>query len=598
MSRRIKKGCYLKKAYLRPAKTIMMIKRLMVILCLISFSSTAQVCTIDFTQTSPGIYPDTMPVGNVNQYYDEDITFVLPLDTQGFDFTNFHILSIALPVGLSWECNNSASNCDYNPQVNQYGCVNVYGTPLLAGQYQVVVSVIADLTIASGIPSSFSVFMEILPASVSTTNNGFSMIGSTGCTPQTVEFTNNNPGLMGYSWDFGNGNTSTAENPTPQVYTTPGDYPVHYEAWSALDTIDVYTLSDVTIQSMSGYGGGFPSYDDPDPYYIIYENGAIFSQSGVYGDTMLPVSWSPGVLLDPAQSYTIEIWESDAGEVLFGADDFMGSAPLNINGCTGCAVGTSVIDYSITHQQILPTPSVISIDTVHISAFPTIPTVTWDSIAHTLYANDLGDNYQWYFNGGPVVGATDTSHVVQNSGLYHLVAINLNGCVSFSDTTLAIYCDTAFVPQTTMNAAGNLIVLNAGQSAIQWFVDGMPIQDDTLDVCVPTIDGDYSVTLTDVYGCSSSSAPQAVTNGLIQLTDLKWEIFPNPAGNFVRIRVGEMTEVDQIEIVDMLGRTLVRSEGFIGEQQVDLNELNNGSYIVRIQAADRVYTKSLLIHKK
>lgn len=576
----------------------MMIKRLLVILCLIPLSSTAQICTIDFNETVPGIYPDTMPVGTVNQFYDEDITFVMPLDTQGFDFTNFHILSIALPVGLSWECNNSASNCDYDPQVNPYGCVNVYGTPLLAGQYNVDVTVIADLTVASGIPTSFSVFMEILPASVATTNNGFGMVGSTGCTPQTVDFTNNNPGLLGYTWDFGNGNMSTAENPAPQIYTIPGDYAVHYEAWSALDTLEVYTLTSVTIQSMTGYGGGFPSFDDPDPFYIIYENGVIFSQSGVYGDTTLPVTWPAGVLLDPAQSYTIEIWESDAGEVLFGADDFMGSAPLNINGCTGCAVGTSVIDYTISYQQILPTPSVISIDTVHISGFPTVPTVTWDSIPHTIWANDLGDNYQWYFNGSPITGATDTSHIVQNSGLYHLVAINSNGCVSFSDTTLAIYCDTAFVPQTTMNAAGNLIVFNSGNSEIQWSVDGVPLQDDTLDVCVPAVSGDYTVTLTDIYGCSSTSVPQAVTNGLADLTDLKWEMFPNPAGNFVRIRVGETTQVDQIEVLDMLGRILVRSEGFIGEQQLDLNELTNGSYIVRLISADRIYTKSLLIHKK
>ncbi len=576
----------------------MMINRLLLILCLIPLTSSAQICTIDFTETVPGIYPDTMPVGNVNQFYDEDITFVMPLDTQGFNFTNFHILSIALPVGLSWECNNSATNCDYDPQVNPYGCVNVYGTPLLAGQYNIDVTVIADLTITSGIPTSFSVYMEILPASVATTNNGFGMVGATGCTPQTVDFTNNNPGLLAYSWDFGNGNTSTAENPAPQVYTVPGDYEVNYQAWSAIDTLEVYTLTSVGIQSMSGYGSGFPSFDDADAFYIIYENGSIFSQSGIIADTEPPVSWPASVLLDPAQSYTIEIWESDASEPLFGADDFMGSAPLNINGCTGCAVGTAVVDYSISYQQILPSPSVISIDSVFISGFPTIPTVTWDSIPHTLSSNDLGDIYQWYFNGSPITGATDTTHIVQNSGLYHLVAINANGCVSFSDTTLAIYCDTAFIPQITMNAAGNLIVLNAGTSQIQWLVDGITLQDDTLDVCVPSVSGNYTVMLIDTYGCSSISAPQAVTNGLADLTNLKWEMFPNPAGNFVRIRVGESTRVDEVQVFDMLGRTIYRTEGFTGEHQLDLTNLNNGSYIVRLISADQVYTKSLLIHKK
>lgn len=560
--------------------------------------SNAQICTIDFTQTVPGIYPDTMPVGTVNQFYDEDITFVLPLDTQGFDFTNFHILSIALPVGLSWECNNSASNCDYDPQVSQYGCVNVYGTPLLAGQYNVDVTVIADLTVASGIPTSFQVYMEILPANVGTTNNGFSMLGSAGCSPQTVEFTNNNPGLLAYAWDFGNGNASTAENPTPQIYSTPGDYQVNYQAWSNLDTLDIYTLTNVNIQSMSNYGGGFPSFEAADAYYIIYENGSIFNQSGVIADTDPPVSWNTSLTLDPSNSYTIEIWESDAGEIGFGADDFMGSAPLNLNGCVGCAVGTSVIDYSVSYQQILPTPSVISVDTVSVSGYPVVPTVTWDSIPHTLTSTDLGDSYQWYFNGSPITGATDTAHVVQNSGYYHLVAINGNGCVSFSDTTLAIYCDTAFVPQIVVNGAGNLIVMNAGTSDVQWFVDGNVLPDDTLDVCVPLIGGDYTVMLIDEYGCSSTSAPQTITNSLVDLSGFEWQLYPNPAENVVKIRVDEFIQVDDVELLDMLGRVVLKGSDFSGEYEFDLSGLNNGSYMVKLISEDRIFTKSLLIHKK
>ncbi len=575
-----------------------MIKRLLIIVCLLPMFSNAQVCNIDYSQTSPGIYPDTMPSGMVNQFYDEDITFVLPLDTQGFDFTNFHILSISLPVGLSWECNNAASNCDYNPQVNQYGCVNVYGTPLLAGQYNVDVTVIADLTVATGIPTSFSVFMEILPASVSTTNNGFSMAGATGCSPQTVDFTNNNPGLLAYSWDFGNGNTSTAENPVPQIYATPGDYEVNYEAWSTLDTLEIYTMTNLTIQSMSNYGGGFPSYENADAYYIIYENGAVFSQSGVIADTDPPVSWSTSLVLDPANSYTVEIWESDAGEIGFGADDFMGVAALNLNGCVGCAVGTSVIDYSISYQQILPTPTVVSVDTVHVSGYPTVPTVTWDSIPHTLTSNNFGDSYQWYFNGSPIAGATDTTHIVQNSGYYHLVAINSNGCVSFSDTTLAVFCDSTFVPEIIMNSSGNLIVMNAGNSDTQWFFDGNVLPDDTLDVCVPTVSGDYTVMLTDEYGCSSTSAPQAVTNGLMDLTQLNWQMYPNPVENIVHIQVLESSRVDQFEVVDMLGRVMMKGGEFSGEYQFDVSELNQGSYMVRLISNGQVFTKSLLIHKK
>ncbi len=583
-------------AYLSPAKTVTMIKQMLLLVFLFPFLGSAQICTIDFSQTAPGIYPDTMPDGYVSQFYDEDITFVMPLDTQGFDFTNFHILSISLPVGLSWECNNSASNCDYNPQVNQYGCVRVFGTPLLAGLYNVDVSVVADLTIASGIPTTFSVFMEILPNNIPVTNTGFSMAGATGCSPQTVTFTNNNPGLLAYSWDFGNGNTSTLENPTPQIYTTPGDYVVDYQAWSVLDTLEVYTLTNVTIQSMSNYGGGFPSNDDADAYYVIYENGTIFSQSGIIGNTNPPVSWSASVLLNPANSYTIEVWESDAGEILFGADDFMGSAPMNINGCTGCAVGTSVVNYTISYQQILPVPTVISVDTVHVNGFPATPVVTWDSIPHTLSAVDLGESYQWYFNGSPIAGATTPTHVVLMSGSYHLVAINAGGCVSFSDTTLAIYCDSLDVPLTQVNSSGNLIVTNANGSSIQWYLDGVALVNDTLEVCVPSNLGTYTVTLINEFGCSSTSAPLAASS-LSEIASVDWQIFPNPAGDLVNLRLDAGTTVEALEIRDLLGRLVLTTGEFIGDTTLNVSALSNGVYNVVVVANNQFFTKSLIIHK-
>ena len=136
------------------------------VVLLYSKSHFSQICNIDYTYTQPGIYPDTMPTGYIGQPYSEDITFVMPMDTMGATITNFNIVNLALPVGLDWECNNVANGCNYNPQNNQYGCVNIFGTPLLAGSYDVEVSILVDV-VASGqninnIPVSFFVFRFIL----------------------------------------------------------------------------------------------------------------------------------------------------------------------------------------------------------------------------------------------------------------------------------------------------------------------------------------------------------------------------------------------------------------------------------------------------
>jgi gliding motility-associated-like protein len=48
-----------------------------------------------------------------------------------------------------------------------------------------------------------------------------------------VIFTNNSTGAVSYTWDFGNGQTSTQETPDPVFYTTPGTYRVMLIATSA-----------------------------------------------------------------------------------------------------------------------------------------------------------------------------------------------------------------------------------------------------------------------------------------------------------------------------------------------------------------------------
>ena len=77
----------------------------------------------------------------------------------------------------------------------------------------------------------------------------FTTINSnTGCGSLLVEFedlSTGNPDT--WFWDFGNGQTSSLENPLTQTYNQAGDFPVFFEAYNNLDTTDLYTLTSVTI---------------------------------------------------------------------------------------------------------------------------------------------------------------------------------------------------------------------------------------------------------------------------------------------------------------------------------------------------------------
>ena len=570
-------------------------KKIYVILFFLFFAGFAKSqCTINTSYTAPGLYPDTLPIGYVGQSYSQDITFVMPLDTMGYPFTNFHILSVSLPVGLNWQCNNVANGCNYNPQVSQYGCVNVYGTPLLAGQYNIDVTVIADLSIIQGVPVTFQIYMEILPSNVSVSNNGFSMLGANGCLPVTVNFTNNNPGLLAYSWNFGNGNISTAENPAPQIYTAQGDYVVNYTAYSDTTTTNVYTLTSVNITVQNAWSWGYPTEGNPDPYFIIKENGNTIYSSNYVQDDGTPPTWNLSLNLNPANTYVMEVWDEDNYEFVYGGNDFIGSHAMNLNGCNGCAAGNdAVVNYTINHVVIPPAPSVISVDTVHVNGYPGTPNIVFDSLNHVLSTDTTAYTLQWYFNNSPISGGTTPTYTVTLSGDYFVVAINASGCVAFSDTVTAIYCSGAAAPITVNNNV--LSTTDTTSNTFQWYNSTGPIAGATNSFYVATLEDAYHVVVTDEFGCTYTSNS---VNIVLAINENEWAreftLYPNPGHDAVTLTWEAKSQVDFVRLTDIMGKTISTYSTSENKLQMNVEGLQNGIYLLEISGGGRKVTKRLV----
>lgn len=64
-----------------------------------------------------------------------------------------------------------------------------------------------------------------------------------GCGPLSVTFTDNTPNVVSYSWDFGNGNTSTLATPSA-IYVSPGKYTVRLRVIDNAGTIIDFTETD------------------------------------------------------------------------------------------------------------------------------------------------------------------------------------------------------------------------------------------------------------------------------------------------------------------------------------------------------------------
>ena len=573
----------------------------------------SQICNIDYSNTQPGIYPDTMPTGFVGQPYNEDITFVMPLDTMGATITNFNIVNLALPVGLSWDCNNSSNGCNYNPQNDPYGCVNMSGTPLLAGNYDVEVSILVDV-VASGqtltnIPVSFFVYMEVSNGSPGGGNSGFTMSNTTGCTPISIDFTNNNLGQLAYFWDFGNGSTSTLENPPSQQYNSAGQYIINYEAYNNLDTIDLYTLTSVSILSVTESWTGAPwgpepwNGNEPDPYFILYENGSLIYQSNYEYNNDGPITWTMNINLDPSNSYEIAVIDadetaaaSDQAEFTYGTDDFIGSHILNLNGCGNCNAGSYAdVGYNIDYQQIFPVPSIQSIDTINIYDYPGQPNINFDPLNFVLSTDSSQYGLQWYVNDTIMAGHTNSTDTITETGYYHVVAFNNFGCATSSDTILAIFCDSNITASINMDVNLDLFTTAPSGWTFQWYENGNLITGANNDTYTPTQSGNYSVIITDPVGCTFSSPIYVYTVGIESFTSNLWSLYPNPAGSSINLILSENISVEFIEIYDISGRLMNKISNMTNYQlQIDLEKYNNGAYLMVLNTNKGILTKKFI----
>jgi hypothetical protein len=74
------------------------------------------------------------------------------------------------------------------------------------------------------------------------------------------------------------------------------------------------------------------------------------------------------------------------------------------------------------------------LDTLILYESPTIPFIENDSLQGQLFASNTSSFSQWYFNGAPLFGQNSNLLPVLQTGLYHLLSINEQGCFQSSDT--------------------------------------------------------------------------------------------------------------------------------------------------------------------
>jgi gliding motility-associated-like protein len=312
------------------------------------------------------------------------------------------------------------------------------------------------------------------------------------CAGTNVAFTNlstcsSNTTISGYSWNFGDSQTSTATSPT-HAYTTGGTYNVTLITYTTLGCTDTLVLS-VTITPRPAAPS--PSNNSP----LCAGSTLNLTTTAVVGATY---SWTgPNSFTSSLQNPSI------VGATLAAAGTY--SLTITVAGCASLA-GTTVV--TINSRPTAPTAS---------SNSPLCVGNTLNLTASTI----VGATYSWT---GPnsftssVQNPSIVSATAAASGTYSVTA-TVAGCTSVFGTTVVTVSPTPAAPTASSNSpicAGSTLNLNASLIAGATYSWTGPnsftssVQNPSIVSATTAASGTYSVTAT-VAGCTGPVGTVIVT---------------------------------------------------------------------------------------
>jgi hypothetical protein len=268
---------------------------------------------------------------------------------------------------------------EVNPDFRD-GCISICGTPLSSGTFIININTQVNLPVLGNQPYTFIVDLTILPDTTPT----FTYMSSNTCDTAWVNFINNNASTnpdIHYSWDFGNGDTSSFASPDSVYYNQPGTYIVNYQ--QIVDTFP-YILERIIVTATDCNDDLF-SPAAPDLYLILDSSGTevINNDFGAFlddgSDTYAPDTILSGsVELNPLATYTIAVQDDDP----FG-DDLCGSFTMTTADYTGAPIVYTDGVHTIEVIMTKATDTINYSDTVVVPMC--IPVSLSDKIASNLF---------------------------------------------------------------------------------------------------------------------------------------------------------------------------------------------------------------------
>lgn len=318
---------------------------------------------------------------------------------------------------------------------------------------------------------------------------------SEACDTLTVNFTDASTGtISSWEWDFGNGQTSTAQNPPQQTYTSPGAYNVTL----TVEAPNGCKNTDTRIVRV---------YETPVSDFLV-QNVCVGSE-GSFTDLSTSQAGDP---------ITAWLWDFGDGGTSTAADPSHSYTNFGVYDVT-LTVWTDHCSHSSTQS--------VTVEPAPTASFTASPTEGCGPLEVTFNnTTSGGDNYTWIFGDGGSSSLENPTHVFQNFGsadsVYTVTLISATafGCSDTTRSTITVrpnataQFDAFYIPSCDAGPA-TFINTSLNADAYEWnFGDGSPTvttedashQYTNTGATLAT----YTVTLvaTTAYGCNDTSTAQ------------------------------------------------------------------------------------------
>jgi PKD repeat protein len=430
----------------------------------------------------------------------------------------------------------------------------------------------------------------------------FSASPQSGCDTLTVSFTDLSSGtsIDAWAWDFGDGATSTVQNPT-HLYAAPGTYDVTLIASSAACADTAVSTALVSIDASPTAAFGATPTTGPVPLLVAFADSTLGS----------PVAWE---------------WDFGDGNTTFDQNPTHTYATDGTYTVQLIATNACGADTLIQPDLVVASPAPCDI----VAGFSAAPDSGCASLSVSFTDLSTGagvDTWGWDFGDGNTSTEQHPSHDYSSEGRYDVMLVATSGACSdtmFSPALITVGMSpiSAFSAAPTTGAADLDVAFTdestGNPSAWAWDFGDANSSTEQNPTHTYTAEGTYTVTLVTTNSCGVDTlvAADAVTvdpnptdalAGPIARGARTW-VSPNPFGLNTQIffRLDKETPIE-IVIYDVTGRPVrhLAARRFApGTHIVPFDgatdrgvRLASGMYFYRFAAGERVETHKLIVSR-